>query len=58
MRFLGRPLKALRLHATEEALTDNYIKVRLTNPDAARDVVSVQIDAISDLQTLGSVICV
>ncbi|HEY7162244.1 MAG TPA: tRNA (N(6)-L-threonylcarbamoyladenosine(37)-C(2))-methylthiotransferase MtaB, partial [Acidobacteriota bacterium] len=58
MRFLGRPLKALCLHATEEALTDNYIKVRLTNPDAARDVVSVQIDAISDLQTLGSVICV
>jgi threonylcarbamoyladenosine tRNA methylthiotransferase MtaB len=58
MRFLGRPLKALRLHATEEALTDNYIKVRLTNPDAARDVVSVQIDAISDLQTFGSVICV
>jgi threonylcarbamoyladenosine tRNA methylthiotransferase MtaB len=58
MRFLGRPLKALRLHATEDALTDNYIKVRLTNPDDTRDVVSVQIDAVSDLQTLGSVVCV
>ncbi len=58
MRFLGRPLKALRLHATEEALTDNYIKVRLTNPDDTRDIVSVQIDAVSDLQTLGSVVCV
>jgi threonylcarbamoyladenosine tRNA methylthiotransferase MtaB len=58
MKFLGRPLKALRLHATEEVLTDNYIKVRLTNPEDTRDIVSVQIDAVSDLQTLGSVVCV
>ena len=58
MQFLGRPLNALCLQATEEALTDNYIKVRLTNPERAHDVVSVRIEEVSDDFTIGSVVTV
>ncbi|HSE41315.1 MAG TPA: tRNA (N(6)-L-threonylcarbamoyladenosine(37)-C(2))-methylthiotransferase MtaB [Acidobacteriota bacterium] len=56
MQFLGRPLRSLHLKGTAEALTDNYIKVRLTNPEHLSDVVSVRIDEVLEDRTIGSVL--
>jgi threonylcarbamoyladenosine tRNA methylthiotransferase MtaB len=56
MAFLGRPLKALSLQGTNEALTDNYIKVRLKDPEYERDFVSIRIEEVNEDHTLGSVI--
>lgn len=64
MKFIGRSLRALMIHGTKEALTDNYIRVQIskgqagkpaheTVPDAG--VVSVQVNAVVNAETFGTI---
>ena len=55
-RFLGRSRSALVLHESCIALTDNYIQVRLRDPQPAAETVSVKIDSVEADYTLGSVL--
>jgi threonylcarbamoyladenosine tRNA methylthiotransferase MtaB len=55
-QFVGRSLPALLLHSPSEALTDSYIRVRLTGsvPDGGK--VDVQIQSVSMEETTGYVL--
>lgn len=55
-KFAGRSLRALLLHEKNEALTDNYIKVHISNRVPREGIVSVQLDAVSPDRTLGTVL--
>jgi len=51
-RFLGKPLRALALRSTTEALTDNYIRVQLAEPPK-REVMNILIDRVEPNSTFG-----
>ena len=55
-KFLGRTLRALMLHGKSEALTDNYIKVQISNEVSREGIVSLQIDSVSRERTVGCVL--
>jgi threonylcarbamoyladenosine tRNA methylthiotransferase MtaB len=55
-QFTGRRLRALVLHSKEEALTDNYIKVQISNRVPMEGIVSVQIDSVSRDHTIGTIL--
>lgn len=54
-RFVGRQLVALVLKGGSEALTDNYIRLRLADPAPQNERVSVKIEKITSDTTYGSV---
>jgi hypothetical protein len=55
-RFIGENLPALILHGTKEALTNNYIRVNITNSPKKSEFVSVRIHTVEDDCTRGAVI--
>jgi threonylcarbamoyladenosine tRNA methylthiotransferase MtaB len=55
-KFAGRSLRALVLHGKKEALTDNYIKVQISNWVSGEGIVSVQIDSVSRDRTIGTIL--
>lgn len=55
-RFAGKHLGALVLKGGSEALTDNYIRLRLTDPAPQNERVSVKIEKIASEITYGSVV--
>ena len=54
-RFIGRQLRALKLHGTNEALTDNYIRVQLPAQSPSSEILSVQIDSVFENATFAHV---
>jgi threonylcarbamoyladenosine tRNA methylthiotransferase MtaB len=55
-RFIGKELRALMLQQTEEALTDNYIRVEVSNRIPLADVVSIRIHSVDENTTRGVVV--
>jgi threonylcarbamoyladenosine tRNA methylthiotransferase MtaB len=55
-KFTGQPLRAILLHGKPEALTDNYIRVQISNRDPREGIVSVQLDSVSYDATVGTIV--
>lgn len=55
-RFVGRSLPAVVLRGSGDALTDNYIRVRVRNPQPRAETVSVMIDSVDVDCTMGNVV--
>ncbi len=55
-RFIGQPLSALLLRGTGEALTDNYIRVKLLGQVPRTDIVSIRINKVDPEATFGTAI--
>lgn len=55
-RFRGKIRKALLLHPTSRALTDNYIRVELCNWHQASGLCTVRIEDVTESMTKGRVI--